>query len=61
MANYNGICPNCGKEIPNDVLYRCIGCFTIYCSACDEESPGKGCPKCGMVNRMVLDQGDSKK
>ncbi len=56
MQEQNGKCPRCSKEIPNQVLYQCVRCFTKYCLACDDSQSGKICPKCGISARMVLDQ-----
>lgn len=61
MEQQKGKCPRCGKEIPNNVLYRCVRSFTVYCKACEGSDSGKNCPKCGMSARMVLDQGNSNK
>ncbi len=49
-------CPNCNNEYPNNVLYKCVRCFTEYCSKCDNSNEGKVCPKCGMSARIVLDK-----
>lgn len=59
MEQKDNTCPNCDQEIPNNVLYQCIICFTKYCAACPESRSGSKCPKCGQMYRMVLDQGKS--
>lgn len=61
MEQVKQSCPNCGKTIPNQVLYKCVRCFTEYCAACDDSRNGRACPKCGMGPRIVLDQGNSNK
>jgi len=47
-------CPKCKEEIKNQVLYKCVKCFTVYCSSCQETKEGKLCPSCGMPQRMLL-------
>ncbi|MBS7528429.1 MAG: Double zinc ribbon [Clostridiales bacterium] len=56
MQNEKVICPNCGKEIANGVIYKCVRCFTEYCVECDNTRGGKSCPKCGMGPRLILNQ-----
>lgn len=61
MEEQKGLCPRCGKEIPNHVIYQCARCFSKYCVVCDDSHSGKNCPSCGMSARLVLDQGGSNK
>jgi len=49
-------CPNCKKPIPNNVIYKCVRCFTEYCVGCDNTREGRVCPKCGMSARLILGQ-----
>lgn len=52
MANENAFilhedCSYCGaqeKEEPQELLYECSNCGTLYCDSCGED---KGCPNCG--------------
>lgn len=56
METGNVTCPNCKKEVPNNVIYKCVRCFTEYCVACDDTREGRVCPKCGMSARIVIGQ-----
>lgn len=47
-------CPTCGKSVENNVLYKCVRCFTEYCITCDNSRDGRVCPKCGMGPRMIV-------
>lgn len=55
MEDQKSLCPNCGKEIPNQVLYKCVRCFTEYGVCCENTREGRVCPKCGMGARMIMD------
>ncbi|GAU77650.1 hypothetical protein [Fusibacter sp. 3D3] len=61
MENNTNKCQRCGNEILNQVLYKCVRCFTAYCISCEDSNEGRCCPKCGMGARMILDQTPSKK
>ena len=60
MENNKNNCKRCNNEPPNNVVYRCARCFTLYCSACEGTTEGKNCPNCGMFARMVLGQDPAK-
>jgi hypothetical protein len=47
-------CPRCGAKTSEVVLFKCIGCFTVYCRACADTDGGRLCPKCGVSQRMVV-------
>jgi ribosomal protein S27AE len=47
-------CPRCGAKTSEVVLFKCIGCFTVYCKACVDTDGGRVCPKCGVSQRMVV-------
>lgn len=50
----NNLCPGCGKMSEENVLYKCVRCFIVYCKECPDTNSGSRCPKCGMSQRMIL-------
>ncbi len=50
------ICPTCGKELADDVMFKCVRCFIEYCKECPGTDSGSKCPKCGMSQRMILNK-----
>jgi len=50
----NNTCPRCRTELFDAPLYKCAGCFMVYCKECTDTSEGRFCPQCQRSQRMMI-------